>query len=168
MTSFSLRSLKLRSGEEYRDAHDVALTPLEFGGQRYLPVPEVVAAELAIARAHTGTMFQLRFQARIHGPCMRCLTDAVLDVPIRASEYHATSPTDEELATPYVADDQLDLSGWAHDAVALALPDKILCRSDCAGLCGVCGRDLNREPHEHHEAEPDARWSALAELRERL
>ena len=37
----------------------------------------------------------------------------------------------------------LDVSQWAHDAVALALPDKILCRPDCAGLCPVCGRNLN-------------------------
>lgn len=169
MTSFSLRSLKLRSGEEYRDAHDVALTPLEFGGQRYLPVPETVSAELAISRASTGTLFQLRFSARLHGPCMRCLTDAVVDVPISAREYHAAgADADEELRTPYVDDEQLDLSGWARDSVALALPDKILCRRECAGLCAVCGRDLNLEPHEHEEVEFDARWAALVELRERL
>jgi uncharacterized protein len=52
--------------------------------------------------------------------------------------------------------------------VALALPDKILCREDCAGLCPVCGRDLNREPHEHEDETADPRWSALAELRDRL
>ena len=28
---------------------------------------------------------------------------------------------------------------------------KILCRPDCAGLCPVCGKDLNAEPHEHDE-----------------
>jgi uncharacterized protein len=50
----------------------------------------------------------------------------------------------------------------------LALPDQILCRSDCAGLCAVCGRDLNVEPHEHADGEPDPRWAALAELKERL
>ena len=50
----------------------------------------------------------------------------------------------------------------------LALPDKILCRADCAGLCPVCGVDLNAEPHEHEGEESDPRWAALAELNDEL
>ncbi|HEY3206406.1 MAG TPA: YceD family protein [Gaiellaceae bacterium] len=169
MTTFNLRTLKLRSGEHFVDEHDVTLQPLELGGQRYLPVPAEVPAELSISRASTGTVFQLRFDVRLHGPCYRCLTDAVLDVPIAAREYQATNPEgSEELTTPYLDADRLDLSAWAHDSVALALPEQILCRSDCAGLCPFCGKDLNAEPHEHDEDETDARWAALAELRDRL
>jgi DUF177 domain-containing protein len=169
VTTFNLRKLKLRSGEHFVDEQDVTLQPLELGGQRYLPVPAEVPAEFSISRASTGTVFQLRFDARLHGPCYRCLTDAVLDVPIAAREYQATNPEGaEELTTPYLDADRLDLSAWAHDSVALALPEQILCRPDCAGLCPVCGRDLNADPHEHDEDETDARWAALAELRDRL
>jgi uncharacterized protein len=169
VTTFNLRTLKLRSGEHFVDEQDVTLQPLELGGQRYLPVPAEVPAEVSISRASTGTLFQLRFDARLHGPCYRCLTDAVLDVPIAAREYQATNPEgSEELTTPYLDADRLDLSAWAHDSVALALPEQILCRPDCAGLCAACGRDLNAEPHEHDEDETDARWAALAELRDRL
>jgi uncharacterized protein len=168
VTVFNLRTLKLRSGEHFVDARDVDLQPLELGGQRYLPVPETVTAELSITRASTGTVFELRFHNRLHGPCYRCLGDAVLDLPISASEYQATNPDSEELRTPYLDDDRLDLSAWAHDAVALALPDQILCRPDCAGLCPVCGKDLNVEPHSHEDQQPDHRWAALAELRDRL
>jgi DUF177 domain-containing protein len=167
--TFNLRTLKLRPGEEYRDEIELSLEPFELGGQRYLPVPEKVPAELAISRASTGSVFQLGFGVRLHGPCYRCLDDAVLDLPISAREYQATSPGDaEELATQYVVDDRLDLAAWARDATALALPDKILCRPDCAGLCPVCGRDLNDEPHTHDEEAVDPRWSGLAELRDRL
>ena len=60
----------------------------------------------------------------------------------------------------------LDLSAWARDAIALALPDQILCRDDCAGLCPECGKDLNAEPHEHVEERTDPRWAALESLRE--
>ena len=74
-------------------------------------------------------------------------------------------PESDEMRTPYLEDDKLDLSAWARDAVALELPDKILCRPDCAGLCPVCGKDLNDEPHEHDEPKADTRWAALAELR---
>lgn len=168
MTSFNLRQVKLRPGEEHREALDVELPPFEFGGQRYLPVPELVPAELVVSRATTGTVFSLAFETRLHGPCYRCLGDAVLAVPLRVLEYQASSPEDEELTTPYLVDDQLEVSAWARDAVALALPDKILCRPDCAGLCAVCGKNLNEEPHAHDEQTADPRWSALEALRDDL
>ena len=168
MKSFSLRSVRLRPGEEYRDEIEVELQPFELGGQRYLAAPDRLPAEFAVSRASTGTVFELRFAARLHGPCYRCLADAVLDVPISAREYQAESPEDEQMTTPYIVGNNLDVSAWGRDAVALALPDKILCRPDCAGLCPVCGRDLNVEPHVHDDDAVDSRWAALEELRERL
>jgi uncharacterized protein len=168
MTSFSLREVKLRPGEQYRDELEVELAPLNYGGQRYLPVPEKVPAEFEITRANTGTVFSLAFTARLFGPCYRCLGDAVLELPIRVREYQAENPEDEELTTEYIDGNTLDVSSWARDAIALELPDKILCRPDCAGLCPVCGKNLNDEPHDHGEPEPDSRWSALAELKDRL
>ena len=167
-TTLNLRTIKLRSGEQFRDELEIQLEPLELGGQRYLPVPQEVPAELTITRASTGTVFELAFSVRLHGPCYRCLEDAVLDLPISAREYQATNPESDEMRTPYLDNDRLDLSAWARDALALELPDKILCKSDCAGLCPVCGKDLNVEPHDHGEPEPDSRWSALAELKNRL
>ena len=168
MKTFSLRNLRLRSGEEHRDEVVLDLSPLEYGGERYVPVPEQVPAELAISRATTGTVFELGFRARIHGPCFRCLGDAVVEVPVSAREYHATNPETDELRSPYLRDDLVDLEAWARDSVALALPDQILCRADCAGLCPVCGRNLNEEPHTHDEESPDPRWAALEALRDRL
>jgi uncharacterized protein len=169
MRSFSLRQLKLRPGEEYRDEIQLDLEPFQLGGERYLPVPDTVPAELAITKASTGMVFQLGFTTRLHGPCYRCLDDAVLELRIAGREYQATNPDGaDELRTPYVEDDKLDLAAWSRDAVALALPDKILCRSDCAGLCPVCGKNLNDEPHTHEDARTDPRWAALESLREQL
>jgi len=169
MKSFNLRQLKLRSGEQYRDEVELELEPFELGGERYLPVPGTVPAELTITRAATGTVFQLAFTTRLHGPCYRCLDDAVLELSLAGREYQATNPEgSDELRTPYLVEDKLDLTAWARDTVALALPDKILCRADCAGLCPVCGKNLNLEPHMHEEAHGDSRWAALEALREQL
>src|SRR5690348_13912872 len=63
MTSFSLRQVKLRPGEQYRDELEVELSPLDFGGQRYVPVPEQVPAAFEMTRANTGTVFTLAFTA---------------------------------------------------------------------------------------------------------
>src|SRR2546423_11867059 len=169
MTTLSLGSLKLRSGESFRDEREIELEPITLGGQRYLPVPGKVPAVFGVTRATTGSVFELDFTIRLHGPCYRCAADAVVDQRVSAREYQASSPGEaEELRTPYVVGDRLDLSAWARDALVLALPEKILCRPDCEGLCPVCGVDLNENWHTHDDAEPDPRWAALAELRERL
>ncbi|MGZ4355110.1 MAG: YceD family protein [Gaiellaceae bacterium] len=167
MTTYSLRRVKLRSGEQVRDELEVELESLVLGGQEYVPVPGTVPAELTITNGTTGMTFELRFQARLHGPCFRCLADTVLELPIAGREYHAKNPAgDEELRSPYVHDDLIDLSAWARDALALELPEKILHDPDCAGLCPVCGKDLNLEPHVHEETEADPRWAALDRLRD--
>jgi uncharacterized protein len=168
MTRFSLRSLRLRPGEEHRETKEIELEPISLGGQRYLPVPAKVPAELVVSRAQSGTVFEFRFKTRLHGPCYRCLADAVVDVETSGREYQAESPESDEMRTPYLENDQLDLTAWARDALVLELPDKILCRLDCAGLCPVCGRDLNFDPHGHDDEELDSRWAALSELRDKL
>ena len=166
MTTLDLRTLKVRSGEQWRDERQIELEPFELGGQRYVAVPQVVPAEVTVTHASTGTVFELRFDARLHGPCFRCLADAELPLSLRLREYEDANPDADEMRMEYLEDQRLDLSAWAHDAIALALPDKILCREDCAGLCPVCGKDLNAEPHEHSEERVDPRWEKLSELRQ--
>src|SRR2546421_11031975 len=92
VTTLNLRTLKIRSGEQFQDEREIRLEPLELGGQRYQPVPETVPAGGAITRATTGTGFQLGFDVRPHRPGFRCLEDARLDPPISAPESHAAAP----------------------------------------------------------------------------
>jgi uncharacterized protein len=98
---------------------------------------------------------------------MRCLEPAAIDLEVEAREIDTIGTEDAELRSPYVHDDELDLSRWAHDAVMLAVPARILCRPDCLGLCPDCGEPLNdADPAEHdHEKPIDPRWSALKDLK---
>src|ERR687892_771085 len=169
MSSIDLRRLRLRPGEVRRERVDVELEPFLLGGQRYEAHPETIPVEVEITRASGATVFDLRLHAKLAGPCMRCLGYAEVEVDTKAQEFHdpAAAPADA-LRSDYVVEDQLEVGTWARDAIALALPEQILCRADCAGLCPVCGKDLNVEPHEHVEERSDPRWAALAELRDRL
>jgi uncharacterized protein len=109
----------------------------------------------------------MRFTAHVAGPCMRCLADADVAVEVDAREVDQPESRDEELRSPYVDGDELDLAAWAHDALNLALPIQLLCRPDCKGLCGVCGASLNdvEEAEHRHQPEPDPRWAPLRQLR---
>jgi uncharacterized protein len=165
MTTFDVRRLRLRAGDQVRERVEIDLAPLQLAGQEYDPRQNPVAADLLVTRASSGTVVELAFDVSLHGPCFRCLEDAELALQLRLREYQATKPESEEDSTEYLVDDQLDLSAWARDAIALAVPEQILHDPDCAGLCPVCGKDLNVEPHEHAEERVDPRWAALSELR---
>jgi DUF177 domain-containing protein len=166
MTTFDLRALRIRSGDQARERVEIDLEPLLLGGQTYEPQPNPAPAELTVTRASSGTVLELSLDVSLAGPCFRCLEDAELALQLRLREYQATKPEGEEERTEYLEDDRLDLSAWARDAIALALPDQILCRPECAGLCPVCGKDLNAEPHEHAEERLDPRWEKLSQLRQ--
>jgi uncharacterized protein len=169
VTVFNLNNVKLRTGEQFRESVDVQLEPLVLGGQEYVPVPDQVPSVLTITKATSGSVYTLGYTVHLHGPCFRCLRDSAIKLKIHATEYQAVnSGGDEELESPYISDDSLDLSSWARDALALELPEKILHSPDCAGLCTVCGKDLNEEPHTHDELAADPRWAALDELRGQL
>jgi uncharacterized protein len=169
VAAIDLRRLRLRPGEVRDEQVDLDLEPFLLGGQRYEPTPASVAGDLRITRASGATVFDLRFRAHLAGPCMRCLGFAEVELAVTARELHdPEAPAADELRSDYVVDDRLELDAWARDSTALALPEQLLCRPDCAGLCPVCGKDLNVEPHEHADLERDPRWAALEELRDRF
>ena len=145
------------------------LEPFVLGGQRYEPVPHSAPAAVEVSEVSGGNVFTLSLDAALSGPCMRCLGHADVEVHVSSREFNdPSSPQADGLRSDYVHDDVLDVSGWARDAIALGLPEQILCRPECAGLCPVCGKDLNVEPHEHVELELDPRWAALESLRDQL
>jgi uncharacterized protein len=162
---FDLAGLRLSPGEGRRVALRTPIEPLMLGSERYVAQPHLVPVELSVSRmTGGGYALRLRFSAAVVGPCMRCLSEASPRVEVEAREVDRPGGG-EELDSPYVHDETLDLAGWARDAFALAMPVKILCREDCAGLCPICAVDLNEAgPEHHHESAPDPRWAKLREL----
>lgn len=164
--TFDIGALSLSSGEGRRLELDVPVEPLRLGEERYVPDPEVVHAILDVSRmTGHGHSLRLRFTAALSGPCMRCLEPASVPVEVDAREIDQPGGG-EELDSPYVEGDVVELAAWAHDAFALAAPAQVLCRPDCAGLCPVCAANLNEAGPEHsHEREADPRWAKLREIR---
>jgi uncharacterized protein len=162
---FDLSRLGLSSGEGRRLDLVVGVDSFAFGGQRYEVPAREVDATLDVAHTTTGYSLRLRFETELDGPCMRCLEPADQSVEIDAREVDQPGGG-EELDSPYLEADELDLRAWARDALALALPTQIVCREECLGLCAVCGENLNdAAPGHAHEREPDPRWAALRELK---
>jgi uncharacterized protein len=163
---FDLGTLQLSSGQGRRVDLLVEVERLEFGGQTYASEDALVPVVLDATRTRGGYSLRVRYDVHLEGPCMRCLEEAHATMTIDAREIEQPADDDDDLRSPYVEGDELDVRSWARDALALALPAQILCRVDCAGLCAQCGANLNEAGPDHfHEREPDKRWAKLGELR---
>jgi uncharacterized protein len=164
--TFDLTGLRLSPGEGRRLRLQVPIDALELGGERYQASPASVPVTVDVSKM-TGGRYALRLElsAGLSGPCMRCLKDAAPQVRAQAREVDVPGEG-EELESPYVHQETLDLAAWARDAFVLAAPTKVLCREDCAGLCPECAIDLNEAGPEHrHEPARDPRWAKLSELK---
>ena len=125
-----------------------------------------ISVALEISQASGATVFDMQLEAHLTGACMRCLGFAEVVARVRTREFHDfDAPAADELHSDYVANDHLELGAWARDAVALELPEQILCREDCAGLCPVCGTNLNRDTCSCDRQMEDPRLAALKSLR---
>ena len=63
-----------------------------------------------------------------------------------------------------VEDGLLDIEELVVSDILLALPSKFLCKTDCKGLCPVCGTNLNDSECSCEKKQFDPRLEALKEL----
>src|ERR1700730_14476589 len=123
---FDLAGLRLSAGEGRRLQLDVPIEPIALGGEPYAVEPRRVPVQLDVSRmTGGGYALHLRLAARIEGPCMRCLIDASPDVQVEAREVDRPG-AGEELDSPYVNDETLDVAAWARDGLVPAPPPQVL------------------------------------------
>lgn len=130
-------------------------------------------ARVRLVRAFGGVDLSGRVELAWALPCGRCLAEvtgsAAEDVAVRFERGRADVVDEHELAeSEFAVEDfdgeAIDLGEWLDGQAALMLPDHVLCRPDCPGLCPRCG--ARRADGDCGCREPsDARWSALAGLK---
>ena len=140
--------------------------------------PELVSGVARLLRTQAGVLATVHLALRTRDACSRCLRD--VDIPLEIDleeEFRATvdvltgaplAPPEDRTAFVIDAQQVLDLSEAVRQYREVALPMQPLCRPECAGLCPTCGSDLNQGPCQCPREPADSRWSALAELGQRL
>lgn len=129
---------------------------------------------LRLLRTDRGLLAKVDAKGVIEAQCARCLKDAEVAVHVDFEEEYVPV-TDANTGAPVEIDDpegevfrinkrfDLDLREGLRQYILMSEPAKPLCQAECAGLCSVCGADLNAGPHEC-EQPLDERWSTLTGL----
>jgi uncharacterized protein len=121
-----------------------------------------LSADLLLESATGVLMVRGIVRARIGYTCHRCVAEWTDAIEVRVSEMLGVADDD---GYP-IEGDVADLEDPLRDAVLLALPLVPLCRPECAGLCAVCGADLNTGACPGHEDERESPFAALRGLLE--
>jgi len=116
----------------------------------------LVQGEVRLMRTNRGILAKGKLHTEVEITCSRCL--GLFSCPMSLDieeEYFPTTdvvsgaglPLPEELGC-FIIDEHhgLDLTEAICQYILLAVPMKPLCREDCAGLCPMCGHDLNQGP----------------------
>ena len=155
----------LRRPGSSRDVEsDVECEAFDFDDPRI--VDRTVAVRLRLESLSDGITVAGTVTFGLRDQCRRCLREIDDDVSVAVSELFQVTLQDPD-AYP-IEQDQAALLPMVRENILLAVPPAPLCRPDCAGLCPVCGRDLNEGRCDCPSPAGDARWAALDQLKERL
>jgi uncharacterized protein len=100
------------------------------------------------------------------GVCRRCLRTLGEVAMCEVFELYQTVVTNPEAFA--IVDNQLDLVPMVRELALLDAPSAPLCRPDCAGLCPVCGVNLNELSCTCEAPAVESQWAVLDQLKEQL
>ena len=144
-------------------------TSLDLSDLRYgncYPVSEPVRAEGTVRNTAGVLVMTGAIHTTIHGVCDRCASDFTSNVEFPLDVVLVTELSNEENEDEWVfplEGDSADLDDIIRTVFVLNMDSKLLCKPDCRGICGGCGRNLNDEACSCQK-ELDPRFAALRQL----
>jgi len=127
--------------------------------------------ELEASSLGEAVLVRGEIEGRIATECRRCL--AAVEVTLRDTVdllFERLTPAEAEdlggevLALPERGDN-LDLGPAIREQLLLRVPEHVVCKESCRGLCPQCGAELNREVCDCVPAADEGPWSALKKIR---
>ena len=114
---------------------------------------------------NTGRTFRVAGEIRACRTfvCDRCLAEGQREMMLDFSEDYAKTPGEADEASLYDGD-AIVIDELVRDTLLVAEPLRELCKSDCRGLCPVCGQNLNEGTCGCDTFVPDPRLAALESL----
>ena len=134
-----------------------------------------VSGSVALLRTDAGIWVSASLDSSVTCECSRCLTEHLQPVHMEVEEEYfpvmdvATGGRlqgDDDTDGTFSIDQRhtLDLTEAVKQYSVLNTPMNPVCRRECAGLCSICGTDLNNSSCMCDNSERDPRWGPLIDL----
>jgi uncharacterized protein len=155
--------------EEGLSFDDAAQFRSAFGDQTW----QLEALRLTLMPDGSDVSVDGQIEAIVPQACSRCLEPFRANVSARVDMHLTPRPAtggdsnelgQDDLDVDFYVNDQLDLDRLIEAETTLALPMKPLCRTDCRGLCPVCGANRNVTACQCEVRQPDPRLAALKQI----
>jgi uncharacterized protein len=120
--------------------------------------------KVIFSRTQQGLLIQGKFSAGIPLECVRCLDEYSQSLGWEFTDlfaFNIKSVSESNLLVP--EDGRIDLAPLLREYALLELPIQPICKSDCRGLCVVCGENLNHSDCGHNQ---DGNSSPFSELKD--
>ena len=130
------------------------------------PVTEPVLASGQVRNTAGVLVMTGSIETTIHGTCDRCANEFDREVFFPIDVVLVTELSNEENEDEWVfplEGDSADLEDIVRTVFVLNFDPKLLCKTDCLGLCCGCGKNLNHEACTCQK-ELDPRFAALKQL----
>lgn len=137
--------------------------------------PSTMVGEVTLVRSQRGILVKAFITTQVEVICSRCLSPVELKVSFSIEEEFLPtvdvfsgmplSLPDEPGSFSIDKNHVLDLTEALRQYLLLAIPMKPLCQPNCAGLCSVCGYNLNLGTCNCSKQTSDQRWSKLKKFR---
>ncbi|TDI99044.1 MAG: DUF177 domain-containing protein [Candidatus Dadabacteria bacterium] len=105
----------------------------------------------------------------IQTSCSRCVEPVRIElspyVSLVLSPADKISDEDDDLEHETYRDDEIDLSNYLMEQIAISLPIKVVCNEDCKGLCTICGTNLNQETCTCESEKVNPKFAILKNLK---
>jgi uncharacterized protein len=118
-----------------------------------------------------GILVRGSLRTQVAQECRRCLKDVLSDVDVHVDLLFEPVTDEEEYEAagevyPLPRGIELDLTGPVLEQVVLHVPDFVLCREDCRGICAQCGADRNETACDCVSEPAPSPWDALKKLKQ--
>lgn len=128
-----------------------------------------IGIDLQVTRVLKEVTVTGNVQLSIQTSCSRCVEPVRIElspyVSLVLSPADKISDEDDDLEHETYRDDEIDLSNYLMEQIAISLPIKVVCNEDCKGLCTICGTNLNQETCTCESEKVNPRFAILKNLK---
>lgn len=133
------------------------------------PIAEASPVQLTLSNLGVGkALAEGTAEVTLLMECDRCLEPVSVTLELAFSR-EVTSPdiadsVQLEENEDILEDGQINIETLMNNEILMNLPEKVLCRPDCKGICRLCGQNLNERECGCDDFVPDPRMAAIKDI----